>query len=212
MGVTKPISSVPLFSEFFQYYQSTRYLLNITLIFDRCHRSSAVVTPVKYKCDSDNLRATFARTKILLKEKITNGALVTPTPGVPPMTTKLTSWRLIVFREVTDAARPGVGWLNQFLTIHYFSNFSVLSKHMLAIEYHVRIWQVSPQHSCGDTCQTWTWFKDCNRYFSKIENFAYGEINGRSLSNPHPQLELLKLRSLNFSLRIISILQKYYLD
>ena len=50
-------------------------------IFDRCHRSSAAVTPVKYECDANNLTGTFARSKILLTEKLTSGALVTPTPG-----------------------------------------------------------------------------------------------------------------------------------
>ena len=50
-------------------------------IFDRCCRSSAAVTPVKYECDANNLTGTFARSKILLTEKLTNGALVTPTPG-----------------------------------------------------------------------------------------------------------------------------------
>ena len=54
--------------------------MNIAFIFDRCRRSSAAVAPVKYKCDSNNLRGTFARTKILLTEKLTNGALVTPIP------------------------------------------------------------------------------------------------------------------------------------
>ena len=79
VGVTMRISSVPLF--FFQCCQNTRYLLNITFIFDRCRRSSAAVAPVKYKCDSNNLRRTFARSKILLTEKLTKGALVTPTLG-----------------------------------------------------------------------------------------------------------------------------------
>ena len=60
-----------------------RYLLNITLIFDRCCRSSAAVTPVKYECDLKNVTGTYARSKILLTEKLTNGALVTPTPDVP---------------------------------------------------------------------------------------------------------------------------------
>ena len=50
-------------------------------IFDRCHRSSAAVTPVKYESDANNLTGTFARSKILFTEKLTNGALVTPTPG-----------------------------------------------------------------------------------------------------------------------------------
>ena len=52
-------------------------------IFDRCCRSSAAVTPVKYECDANDITGTFARSKILLTEKLTNGALVTPIPGVP---------------------------------------------------------------------------------------------------------------------------------
>ena len=48
-------------------------------MFDRCRRSSAPVALVKYKCDLNNPRGTFARSKILLTEKLTNGILVTPT-------------------------------------------------------------------------------------------------------------------------------------
>ena len=79
-----------------------------------------------------------------------------------------------------------VGLLSRFPPFRSFPNFSALSKHTLDIEYHVYIWQVSPQLSCGDTCQIWKWFKESNRYFCKIENFANGEINERSFSNPHP--------------------------
>ena len=50
-------------------------------IFDRCRRSSAAVAPVKYECDGNNLPGAFTRPKILLTERLTNGALVTPTPG-----------------------------------------------------------------------------------------------------------------------------------
>ena len=57
---------------------------------------------------------------------------------------------------------------------------------MLAIEYHVHIWLVSPQLSYGDTCQIWRWFNKSGSYFCKIENFAYREINKQSLSNPPP--------------------------
>ena len=53
---------------------------HITIISDRCRRSSAAVAPAKYKCDSNNLRGIFARSKIFLTEKLTNRALVTPTP------------------------------------------------------------------------------------------------------------------------------------
>ena len=65
----------------FQNRQNTCQLLNITFIFGRCRRSSAAVTSVKYECGWNNLTCTFARSKILLKEKLTNGALVTPTPN-----------------------------------------------------------------------------------------------------------------------------------
>ena len=82
----------------------------------------------------------------------------------------------------------GWGLLSQFLPFRYFLNFSSLSKHTLAVKYRVYIWQVSPQLSCGDTCQIWMWFEESNMYFCKIEYFAYGEINERSFSNPHPRL------------------------
>ena len=65
----------------FQHHQNRSWLLNITFIFGRCRHSSAAVTPVKYECDSNNLVGTFARSKILLTEKLTNRALATPTPG-----------------------------------------------------------------------------------------------------------------------------------
>ena len=81
----------------------------------------------------------------------------------------------------------GWGLLNQFSPFRYFPHFPLLSKQTLAIEYRVYIWQVSPQLSCGDTCQIWMWFRESNRYFCKIENFAYGEISERSFSNPHPR-------------------------
>ena len=43
-------------------------------IFDRCCRSSAAVTPVKYECDANNLTGSLTESKILLTEKLT------PTP------------------------------------------------------------------------------------------------------------------------------------
>ena len=81
----------------------------------------------------------------------------------------------------------GWGLLSQFPLFLYFPNFSASPEYMLAIEYHVHIWQVSLQLSCGDTCQIWMWCKEFNRYFDRIENFAYGEINERNFSNLHPR-------------------------
>ena len=45
--------------------------------------------------------------------------------------------------------------------------------------------------ACGDTCQIWMWFEESNMYFCEIENFAYGEINERSFSNPHPRCTMV---------------------
>ena len=80
----------------------------------------------------------------------------------------------------------GWGLLSQFPPFRYFPKFSSLSKHTLTVEYRVYIRQVSPQLSCGETCQILMWFKESNMYFCEIENFAYGEINEWSFSNPHP--------------------------
>ena len=83
---------------------------------------------------------------------------------------------------------PDLGWglLSLFPPFRYFPKFSTSPKYMLAIEYHVHIWQVLPQLSCGDACQICMWFEECSRYLCMIEKFAYVEINERSFSNPHP--------------------------
>ena len=51
---------------------------------------------------------------------------------------------------------------------------------------HIHIWQVSPQLSCGSTCQTWMWFQignQCFRVIEKLINYWKGE---NWFSNPHP--------------------------
>ena len=80
VGVTKPISSVPLFSEYFRIIKAHVYYW-ISRLFDRCRRSLAAVAPVKCRYDSNNLRGTFGKSNILLTGKLTNGVIVTPTPG-----------------------------------------------------------------------------------------------------------------------------------
>ena len=89
---------------------------------------------------------------------------------------------LVLLLPSTKQADQGWGLLGQFPTL--FNDFSALSEHTLPIEYYVYIWQVSPQLNYSDTCQIWLWFKETNRYFCKSENFAYGEMNERSLGNP----------------------------
>ena len=61
--------------------------------------------------------------------------------------------------------------------------------------------RVSPQLSCADTCQIWMWSGESNRYFYAIEYFAYGEINERSLSNPHPRPRKLKVMYISVYIR-----------
>ena len=91
-------------------------------------------------------------------------------------TTKRSVWR----------DHQGWGLLSRFPPFRYFPIFSASPKYMLASEYHVHIWQVSPQLSCGDTSQIWMWCKESNRYLGRIDKFAYGEISERSFSDPHP--------------------------
>ena len=83
VGVTKPISSVPLFSPFsniaktyISYWISRLYLTGVAVAQLRWHQANMNVI-------QRILTGTFARSKILLMEKLTKGALVTPTPDLP---------------------------------------------------------------------------------------------------------------------------------
>ena len=83
-------------------------------------------------------------------------------------------------------SEPWMGVTKPLSPVTLFSEFfDIVKKHTLAIKYHFHIWQVSVQLSCADTYQIWMWFNECNSNCCKIENFAYCEINERSLSNPH---------------------------
>ena len=74
VGVTKPISFVPSFSEFSALSKHMSAIENPVYIWQ---------VSLQLSCDSNNLRGTFARLKILLMEKLTNRVLVTPTPVAP---------------------------------------------------------------------------------------------------------------------------------
>ena len=68
---------------FFQDDQNTGYLYDVTFIFDRCHRSWAAETPDKYERYWKYISYTLGKSKFPVMEKLTNGALVTPTPDTP---------------------------------------------------------------------------------------------------------------------------------
>ena len=89
---------------------------------------------------------------------------------------------------------PVQGWglLSRFPPFRYFPDLSTSPKYMLAIEYLAGVAQLN----CGDTCEIWMRFKECNRYFCEITNFAYGEIDERSFSNPHPMIFIKLFRRL----------------
>ena len=74
--------------------------------------------------------------------------------------------------------------LSSLSTVPLFSQFSGITKHWLPAEYHFHIWQLSPQHNCGDNCHIRMRPKEPNRSFYVIEYFLNGEINEWSFSNP----------------------------
>ena len=105
-----------------------------------------------------------------------------------------------------------VTWLLRLMTraggysanfLHSFPHFSVLPKHFSYWISHLYL-MGDPQHlSCGDTCQIWMWFKESNRYFCQIWNFAYGESNEQSFSNPTPEsYKIVLMLRLQYSKRI----------
>ena len=68
MGVTGPIVFIPLFSHFFSFIKKNCLPIEFhILLFDGCPYSWAVVTPVKYEWDQDNLAGAFTKLDISLK-------------------------------------------------------------------------------------------------------------------------------------------------
>ena len=69
---------------------------------------------------------------------------------------------------------------------NYRNIFSIrIIETFFPIEYHINIWQVSPQLICGDTCPIWMLFNGSNIYFCKSRNVSNGEIKVQNLSKPH---------------------------
>ena len=80
----------------------------------------------------------------------------------------------------------GWGLLNIFSQFRYFLSFSGWSKHWLPVWYHVHIWQVSPQLSCGDTWQIWTLLKISKLYFCSIKVSVTEKLTNGALVTPTP--------------------------
>ena len=71
---------------------------------------------------------------------------------------------------------PGRGLLSHFTPIRYFPFFLHREEPTCYPILHPYLTSVSS----ADTWQIWIWFKESNRHFCKIENFACGKINERS--------------------------------
>ena len=89
-------------------------------------------------------------------------------------------------RQSSIHNRSGVGVTKPISSVPFFPKFSALSKHTLDIGYHVYIWQVSPQLSCGGTCLIWKWFNEYNRYFCQIEILLTAKLTNGALITPTP--------------------------
>ena len=110
VGVTHSFTSIWLFSLFFQNYQNTGCLLNITFISDCCHCSLAAVTPVKYECHSQDITWSFAFNKM---REINEGSFGDPHPNGINGATIIVSRGLhvqitVMHRGVNASARPGL--------------------------------------------------------------------------------------------------------
>ena len=90
-----PFRCFPIFSTSPNYMLNIEYYVHIWQV-----HLSAVLTPVKYESHSKNATSTFVKSKIWHMDKLTNGALVTPTPG--PME----GWPSVIIGQ------NGFGWRN----------------------------------------------------------------------------------------------------
>ena len=98
------------------------------------------------------------------------------------------------------------------------SSFFLL-KRCFTLIYHVDIWQVSTQRSCGDTCRTSTWCNDSDRCSFK---YAYiGVMNEPSFGNHLPSLIMTNqcnavlqksgLNLLALFIKVINLILPWYL-
>ena len=86
---------------------------------------------------------------------------------------KLASYEIIHQHEVSMVTslrphqdqRPEWGLLKPCVFIYPFRKYLILQRYLLGSLNHFHIWRVSPQLSCSDTWQIWTWYSVCNQCF-----------------------------------------------
>ena len=93
---------------------------------------------------------------------------------------------LVRYRDTSSVAMAsGVGLPSQIPASHYFLNFQHCQNTRQLLNMMFIFGRCQPQP--GYIWQLWMWFEECNVYLCHIEKFAYGEINERSFTNPHPR-------------------------
>ena len=80
----------------------------------------------------------------------------------------------------------GWGLLKLRSSISPYAKFSISQKYLLHSLNLFHIWQVSPQLSCGDTCQIWTWYSIAHMYFDDVENWENNGTEEMGLVTPTP--------------------------
>ena len=71
----------------------------------------------------------------------------------------------ICIGPIQPLTHQGVGVTKPISSIPLFYQFFPSSMFVLPAKYHIHIWQVLLQLSCGDSHQIWMWFKESHIYF-----------------------------------------------
>ena len=71
-----------------------------------------------------------------------------------------------IWVDSADKYTLGLGWVYQILPPLIFS---IASKHGSPIAYYGQIWLLSPQHSCGEIWQIWSWPVRFNLHLAKLQ-------------------------------------------
>ena len=77
----------------------------------------------------------------------------------------------------------GVGVTKPISSIPLFSEFFIIMKTHLSY-FHVYIWQVLPQLSCGNTCQIWMWFKESKNTLARSNVLLNAKWTNGALVTP----------------------------
>ena len=113
--------------------------------------------------------------KYLLNFKFDWNMFVYNFSHISPITVKLCT------PQDTTSLHESAGLFSQYISFCHFSDLSSLSRHWISIEHSLFIWHVSPQLSCGDTCQIWMWFKYLTSHFIRSKS----SLAERNFSKPH---------------------------